>query len=1311
MIDPALVERFETPPSEYGPTPLWWWSGGTVTEEGIDWQLRRFADGGIRNLVLMNLAPKGPTYGAPPDDPVWFGERWWELFRYTCDRARDLGIALWFYDQIGFSGANLQGVITARHPEAAGRSLRSHVVEVPADGVLPEEPREHLIAVFDVEPDADGRWARHEARDGRVDLPAGSRLRVVAWHETSFDYLDEGSVARLIDFVHGEYERRVPEHVGTTIVGSFQDELPAMPTWSATFAERFRDETGYDLVACLPALWDHGSPASAGVRADYHRVRTLLAERAFFKPLGEWHRARGMLIGADQMNPARAGVPTQSTQLYGDYYATHRWFDAVGSDHEGDARIHSSMADMYDHPRVWIESFHSSGWGGTLEDTWDWLIPFFRSGANLYNPHASYYGLRAGWFEWAPPSTDFRQPYYAVYPEFARAVARVSALMTWGRHAVDVAVLYPSTSISSELPPDLPIDHFLDGDIGEEYPGVDVTQRTYMALAGKNDWFRAQPGLLDRSGIDFDVVDEDSFARSVAGDRTLDVNGFRFGTVILPSTTRLPDVVVDRLAALLRAGGRVLGVGDVDERLVGIERFPTPEAAVAAVDRSALFARSAHGVRAQEHGDHGVALLPGAFPNATAFPLRTDEGAGGWDDIDFDATRYGQHDELRVRGSVVEAEVWDPATGRRTPTSFEVAADGASSTIAVASGGSPLLIAVWRTGATVDEPQLDAPAEPSVRSLETAWSQELVPTLDNRWGDFALPASTEPIPLELWSVDQVTAEGSTPVTVTMGQELLVSGPFPDTEAPEPLDPDSAARARDGGPLAGPGWAVQRFSASLGRDGALGAAQDPKGFIAEEFVTHETPAVGEEVAVRALVRVPGPGDLELTISSACATRAWFDGVELELTGSGFDATASVRFASTVGVLEYRMGTPALPGGSTHPATHVTSAFRLERPGERSVRPEFVGAGERGVVDGSATFRRAFRIDADASDVRVVTGAPSALTVFLDGQAVARQEKVEYYESGLGDLPNYFLHELGTLVAGDHVIEVTTDGVTPTTPLFVDLVLVTRSGTVAVPSGADWSVGPDDDPVVLLPARTGSTVHARAAVRPHPLPAAHWLSGPPEVGSPAVPFETAVSSVPRAETFALRLPAGAAAVELPVDPQHVDIPGRDIVVSGRTVSLDVPTDAPATLEVTVAPRAFSTSGAAWPEPVRVRTVPTPARFEDWSEQHLESWSGAVRYSTPIEASARGAIRIDLGTVRGAVEVELDGERVAAAFCAPWSFTIPGVDSGRHELAVTVYGTLAPRYAAATQTTFLKPAQLRTGITGEVRVELLTDQEDLR
>lgn len=49
---PALRQLFDNPPRDFGATPLWWWSGAKVTRDRLAWQLRRFADGSVHNLVV-----------------------------------------------------------------------------------------------------------------------------------------------------------------------------------------------------------------------------------------------------------------------------------------------------------------------------------------------------------------------------------------------------------------------------------------------------------------------------------------------------------------------------------------------------------------------------------------------------------------------------------------------------------------------------------------------------------------------------------------------------------------------------------------------------------------------------------------------------------------------------------------------------------------------------------------------------------------------------------------------------------------------------------------------------------------------------------------------------------------------------------------------------------------------------------------------------------------------------------------------------------------------------------------------------------
>jgi len=1316
-VDQHLIDLFDDPPPHHGPVPLWWWSGATVTRERVRWQLERFVQGAIHDVVLMNLAPKGPTYGAPPDDPPWFSEPWWDLVAYACDVAEELGVRLWFYDQIGFSGANVQGTIVAAHPEAAGRVLRTEVAEVGPDGAVPLGGRDRLVAVYGGRT-GDG-WQRLDVRDGRVDAAPGTPVRVVSWRGTAFDYLDPQACAWLLDAVHGEFERRLGDRLGTVITGSFQDELPAMPTWSARFAAEFERRRGYDLLDHLPSLWERGGDADDAVREDYHLVRTQLAEEAFFRPLGEWHERWGMLVGADQTNPARAGWPTQSSQLYGDYFTTHRWINAVGSDHEGDARVHSSMADLYGHPRVWIESFHSSGWGGTLEDTWDWLLPFFRSGADLYNPHATYFDTRAGWFEWAPPGTDFRQPYYAVYPSFARAVARTSALLTWGEHVVETGVLYPATTGHAELAPDQPIDYFGDGQVGRSHERTDRSQAAYLAMVGTNNWFRSAPGLFDRAGIDVDVLDEDSVHRgAVADDGRLRVGALRLRTVVLPAVTHLLPGTAGQLVRLLDAGGQVVVVGSDPQEVAGrgtpgpeaaalaallahpkLLRVAGPEEAVAVVAAEDGAAWAPEGLRARRSGDVVAAFLPAAAPNATAYPLRQDPDSLHWDEIDFDPARYAASTRVEVAGPVAEAEVWNPATGERRPA--PVLPGAAGSLIEVDFAGAPAVFVVWRRGGRPSAAPAQVPAVASTATeerLDDGWTHELVPTLDNTWGDMALPAGPQDVPLEVWRMRWRDGDGEqVDVRATFGQQALVHGPS--AVPPVPLGEREAADVRQGADLAGPSWQVHRFSASRGLDTDDGHGYEPKGFVPEEFLVLPAAGEGEHVTVRTVLRVDEPGEHLLTVAAPAAKEIWFDG-EPCAGDDRYATTVPVRFTGRTAVLEYRVGASEVPATvHGHRPDTVGSWFMLERLDQHVERPEFVAPA--GVTGGEADLRTRFRTTADADGITLVAGSTAALRIELDGVPVARQEKVQYYESDAGDRPMYFTHRLGALPAGEHELRVVAETADPAHAVSIDAVVHGERARQAVVSGPGWTSAAGQAEVRVVRGLGSGLTHTHAVRRPHPLPDTAWLAGEPEIGASAVRFSASRSAAPRVQAFEVLLPAGTVGADLPVPAERAELDGAAVAVEDGVLVLDRALDRPTTLTLRTAPRAFDVGGAAWQGPVVVRTAPFTGPFEDWGDAGLGAWSGAVRSTRSIRAGAGERLRLDLGRVRGAVVVAVDGEVVGDLFCSPFALDLGELAAGEHELSVTVYGTLAPRLDSVSPTHFLRPSQLRTGVRGPVRL----------
>ncbi|MCT9077397.1 glycosyl hydrolase [Streptomyces fulvoviolaceus] len=1305
MISPALQQLFDAPPRDFGPTPLWWWSGAKVTRDRLAWQMRRFAEGGIHNLVVINLAPAGPSFGARTDDPPWFGEEWWARFTDACEIAGELGTRLWFYDQIGFSGANVQGSVTRRHPEAAGQALRSRRAVV-AGGTVALQGSETLLGVYD----ANGARLYAEG----TEPPDGTEVQLVLAVPTAFDYLAPHAVGLLLDAVHHAYDRRVPDHLGNVIAGSFQDELPGTNSWSRRFPEEFVARRGYDLLDHLPALFHDTTDARAAkIRADYYAVRAELTEEALFRPLATWHDERGMLLGCDQSHPARSGYPAQSTQIYSDYFRTHRWYGAAGSDHHGDAKVHSSMAHLYGHERVWIEAFHSSGWGGTLEETYDWLLPFLRSGANLYNPHASYFGTAGGWFEWAPPSTDWRQPYWQQYPAFSRAVARICSLLSWGTYSADVAVLHPTATMQALIPLDAPVKHFGDGRLGEGHAEVDETQRHYLDLCGTNNWLRPRIGTLDRHRVSFDVIDDASVQRAKAAEGALHIRDLAYTTVLLPSASVLEEETARRLTELLDSGGRVVVVGREPTAAAGsagddivvaalsahprLERTSDAEAGAAAVADAAGYATGDVPLLVRRKGDAAVALVTAAFPDARTHPPRGHH--------EIDPARYAPTSSVTVRAVVAEAEIWNPATGTRRP-GYVTVSDGVS-TIEVPLEGAPAALVVWREG--TPEARRFTPPPESARAIDISagWAGRLVPTMDNTWGDLALPAGATVAEPQTWTMRWTENDAPWEQTrVTYGNRVRVLPPVPSAQAPEPLDRASVEQVLSGTlPLAPADWGVSLYSSSRGipdPEGLLGN----KGLVPEEFVRVPVPGNGNIARVRTIVETDHRGPADLYVGAAAAKRVWWNGERLETGSSGYLASARVELERARNVLEYELADaedrPLLISGAA--GTPLGSCFCLSRPGGFAPRPQFMRLPDGVRPDGSVTYRGRVRIPRDGAEAVLVVGAAAGVTVLIDGAVVARQEKVEYYESSWGAVPMFFRHEL-TLGAGERVLEVVADSAHARDAVFVDLVAGAES--TALVSGAGWEAetGEWRGRTVEHEGRWGELQHCLAAVRPHPLPDTEWLTGAPALGAAVLRLRSTDDVREAAQRFRFTVPSGTVSVDLPLElPGWVRVGGgAEQPLEGRVLTLDQPLREPTEIEVVTAPTATLRGGSAWSGPVRVRTVPAPMPLGDWRSLGLAGWSGGVTYARELEVPAGPDPVLDLGRVRGSVAVFLDGEPVGEAFCAPYRFALPGTAGRTVRIEVTVNNTLAPYLAEATPTAWAFPSQRSSGLLGPVTLRI--------
>jgi hypothetical protein len=420
---------FVRPPRGYGNVAFFWWLGDPLTKERLLLHLDRLAGFGVTGLQInyAHTDKGGVSYGlSMPSDPPLFSPAWWDLVRWFAGEASRRGMSISLSDYtLGLGQGWAMDAAVAERPDLVGSELKSEIRAVAGgariDWPLPEGWR----TVTAVEGKADRPASspavdlRGFVRDGRLSwtAPAGD-WRVVAVFARrvvpSLDPTHPESGRTYIRRFFEPFERNLPGQAGRALNFFFSDELdfrlPGL-IWSDRLAEAFQARKGYDLTPELAGLFVDVGPRTPKLRLDYGDVRVALAEEGFFKPVYEWHEARGMIYGCDH------GGRGLDVAEFGDYFRTQRWNQGPGCDQPVldksliKAKVASSIAHLYERPRVWLEGYHSSGWGTTPAAVADATFADFLMGHNLLSFHGLYYSTHGGWWEWAPPDNHWRMPY------------------------------------------------------------------------------------------------------------------------------------------------------------------------------------------------------------------------------------------------------------------------------------------------------------------------------------------------------------------------------------------------------------------------------------------------------------------------------------------------------------------------------------------------------------------------------------------------------------------------------------------------------------------------------------------------------------------------------------------------------------------------------------------------------------------------------------------------------------------------------------------------------------------------------------
>jgi len=787
--DPQLdaLPGFQNPPPGYGEVPFWWWTGDLLDVERLTWQLDQLHRKGVSG-VQVNYAHEDsngwPTYAAEP--PI-FSEPWWRIWGRIADecRKRGMGIGLSTYTldwtgadnlfrRLFYSKPELNALKLQPLPRQRLKAGQSTTVAAPADLVAAR-----VYRVDGGRLRAGGVDLMPHVRDGRLawTAPEGEWELWLVRAERQANTLNPllAGIGEVVvrDF-YQRFQDATPSKSHEGLNYFFNDELhvgAGTHVWNPDFAEEFRKRKGYDLFELLPALWTDMGAVTPKVRMDYADVRMALMEERYFQPIYRWHAARGLIFACD--SGGRGLQPDE----FGDYFRATRWYTAPGHDTPGGhadlikGKVSSSIASLYRRPRVWLEGYHSLGWGATPERLMQATRENYLYGCTLLNLHGLYYTTHGSFWEWAPPCYHFRMPYWEHMGVFLKYFDRLSYLLSQGTFVCDVAVLYPVAPFAA---------------------GLDGRKAAQTAF----DTAR----VLMAAGINFEFLDADSLARAQVREGRLEVADSSYRVIIFPAMEAARWSSLEKASSFAQAGGLVLCVGTLP--------FASDRAGRDDKDLDALVAATFTGKhRLAKPADVPAVILGALTPDTRADkPVRSLHRKVGPRDVYMvmDAPKNSTV-EFRARG---QAELWDPWTGAAqalrvlgetaTGTKVELPLEDYETQIVVFTPGREHVNPPAREQRTTQEIALDG-----------EWEFELKPTMDNRYGDFRLPATDKIIGPEARIFRHAVERGDTTAwrtpgfddsrweraTYDFGPQFRLLGPIPADATGDAFDAELAKLTR------------------------------------------------------------------------------------------------------------------------------------------------------------------------------------------------------------------------------------------------------------------------------------------------------------------------------------------------------------------------------------------------------------------------------------------------------------------------------------------------------------------------------------
>lgn len=577
-----LKKQFESPGVEWRGKPLWSWNGKLEKDELLA-QIDVLKDMGMGGFFMHSRTGLATEY---------LGDEWFELINTCADRAEELGLEAWIYDEDRWPSGLAAGLVS-KNPEFRQKAILLEIDPV-GEG-------ENVIAEFtcdldgvvctDVEQAFEPAQSSHGGQTGKSAPRKVLRFSIVEQGKSGFyngttyvDTMNRDATEAYLKCTHEKYAEKCGDRLGKSIKGVFTDEPHrgalldgfcmymengdhTVPYTQKLFAE-FEKRFGYDLKEKLPELFLQvdGQSISPVIWHFTELLQQLFLEN-FAIPCREWCEAHNLVLCGHILHEDSLAAQTAMSGSMMRYYEEMTWpgVDVLGRDNQNYWIVKqcASAARQTGKTRMLSELYGCAGWELPFEGhkrigDWQALL-----GINVRSHHLSWYNMRGESKRDYPAPILHQSPWYREYTHVEDYFARFGLMMAQGEPVCELLVINPVESVWAQV-------HLGWSDT------LQVKDKNVEALEGR---YQTLFTWLLESQVDFDYGDEEMLGRlgSVDG-ALLHVGQAKYKTVLVAGMDTIRSSTLKLLEQFVEAGGKVIVAGEYPTHVDAVEdsgfKFP-----------------------------------------------------------------------------------------------------------------------------------------------------------------------------------------------------------------------------------------------------------------------------------------------------------------------------------------------------------------------------------------------------------------------------------------------------------------------------------------------------------------------------------------------------------------------------------------------------------------------------------------------------------------------------------------------------------------------------------------------------------------